>query len=47
MQEAIEKYMDYAKKSAESNLFEQGQKFSLQIVLNKIPNLKNQKRVLW
>ena len=47
MEEAIQQYVEYAKKSGESNLLEEVKKFSLQVVLIKIPNLKNEKRVLW
>jgi hypothetical protein len=47
MEEAIEKYIEHAKNADASNLLEETKKFSLQFVLQKIPNIKNEKRVLW
>jgi hypothetical protein len=50
MEEAIEKYIDYLnnnQKDNKLNIFESTKKVSLQVVLHKILNLKNDKEILW
>ena len=46
---AVKEYLDYLNKedNEKKELFEESKKISIQISLNKIPNLLNTKKVLW
>ena len=48
MEEAIQKYIEYLQKNENGklNIFDSTKKISLQVVLHKILNLKNDKVVL-
>jgi hypothetical protein len=47
----IKEYLQYLNKAenqdGKKELFEETKKVSIQIALNKIPNLQNEKKILW
>jgi hypothetical protein len=49
MEEAIQKYIDYLQNNETNklNILDGTKKVSLQVVLHKILNLKNDKEILW
>lgn len=50
MKKSVEKYLSYLNKPSgddRKELFAEPKKVSVQVVLHKIPNLMNEKRVLW
>ena len=49
MEEAVGKYIDFLNNRSDDklNIFQSTKKVSLQVVLHKILNLKNDKEILW
>lgn len=47
MEKAIEEFQAFLTNSAKNELFAEAKKISLQICLHKIPNLLNEKLILW
>ncbi len=49
IEETVKQYLEYLNKQDEETkeLFQESKKGSVQFSLNKIPNLQNDKRILW
>ena len=47
IEKAIKEFQNYLTNSDKKELFDSTKKISLQICLHKIPNLRNNKQILW